>query len=82
MLKCFETQRAGKTNRDHCVAVKKNVSIVVIQFWLTHSFLNVWLSHFHRQNSGYLQGGLLCNMIWHGKFVFIFVKRNGGTFEI
>ena len=79
MLKCFETQRAGKTNRDHCVAVKKNVSIVVIQFWLTHSFVNVWLSHFHRQNSGYLQGGLLYNMIWHGKFVFIFVKDLNST---
>ena len=30
------------------------------------------LSYFHRQKPCYLQGRLLCNMIWHGQSVFIF----------
>ena len=51
---------------------KKNVSIVVI---LADTFFHIRmaiLGNFHRQNPGYLQGRLLCNIIWHGKFVFVF----------
>ena len=40
------------------------------------------LSNFHKQNPGYLQGRVLCNMIWHVKFIFIFSQWKGGTFEI
>ena len=37
------------------------------------------LSYFHRQNPGYLKGRLLCNIIWPGKFIFIFFR---GRFEL
>ena len=34
------------------------------------------LSNYHRQNPGYLQGRLLCTMIWHGNsFSFSFSRR-------
>ena len=73
-LNSYETQRAGKTNKGHLFATKKKVSIVVIQFLADKFFLirMAILSNFHKQNPGYLQGRLLCNMIWHVKFVFIF----------
>ena len=76
MLNYYETQHARETNKSHRVAGKKNASIVIIRykFFLIRMAI---LSYFHRQNPGYLQGILLCNMIWHGKFVFIFVERNG-----
>ena len=74
MLNSYETQRAGKTNKGHCFAAKKNVSIVLNTFLADAFFLVriAILNNFHRQNHGYLQGRLLCNMIWHGKFVFVF----------
>ena len=43
MLNSYETQRAEKANKDHHFAAKKNVSISVIQFWLTYSFVYVLL---------------------------------------
>ena len=38
-VKQHETQGTGKTDIGHRVAAKKNVSIVVIRFWLTLSFI-------------------------------------------
>ena len=35
--------RAGKTNKSHLVATKETVSIVIVQFSLTHSLLYVLL---------------------------------------
>ena len=74
MLNSSETQRAGKTNKGHCFAAKKNVfncrnTILADAFFLIRMAI---LNNFHWQNHGYLQGRLLCNMIWHGKFVFVF----------
>ena len=74
MLNSYETQHAGKTNKGHRFAAKtkgfnSRNRILADAFFLIRMAI---LSNFHRQNSGYLQGRLLCNMIWHGKFVFIF----------
>ena len=85
MLNSYETQRAWKTNKGHCFAAKKNVSIVIIRFKLADTFFLIRmaiLSNFHMQNLGYLQGRLLCNMIWQGTCVFIFFKWKDGPFEI
>ena len=43
MLNCYETKGAGKTNIGHRVAAKKTVLFVVIRFWLTFSFIYIWL---------------------------------------
>ena len=54
-------------------------AILIVTFCYIYTAI---LSNFHRQNPGDLKGRLLCDMIWHGNFVFIFFYRKCGTFEL
>ena len=79
MPNCYETQGVGKTNiGNHVAAMKKGFicpyTILAEVFFHIHMAI---LSYFHRQNPGYLKGRLLCNMLWPGKFAFIFFLGKG-----
>ena len=84
MLNCMKLSMMERQIKVIMLPQRKNVSLVLARFWLTHIILYLWLFYANSigKTLGICKGDYSATSYGTDNLFYIFFKRKDGTFEI